>query len=149
MERAATRNHHTGRKPHRRVEPGPDSAPAPDSPEVLHALGLLRVRQKRLDEALPVLARAAELVPRNPRYSYVYGVALHSAGETSQAIDFLEAAALVNPGAGDLFLAISAIQRYLGRRLEALDAARRLLAVRPDDPAAAALVRELEKQPAL
>ncbi|TDJ17389.1 MAG: tetratricopeptide repeat protein [Deltaproteobacteria bacterium] len=121
----------------------------PDSPEVLHALGLLRVRQKRLDEALPVLARAAELVPRNPRYSYVYGIALHSAGETSQAIDFLEAAALVNPGAGDLFLAISTIQRDMGRHPDALDAARRLLAVRPDDPAAAALVRELEKRPAL
>jgi tetratricopeptide (TPR) repeat protein len=121
----------------------------PDSPDILHVLGLLQVRQKRLDEALPLLARAAELVPRNPRYSYVYGVALHSTGETSQAIEFLEAAALVNPAAGDLFLAISTIQRDMGRRPEALNAARRLLAVRPDDPVAAAMVRELEKQPKL
>jgi len=121
----------------------------PDSPEVLHALGLLKVRQKRFDEALLLLARAAELVPGNPRYSYVYGVALHSAGKTSQAIEFLEAAALLNPGAGDLFLAISTIQRDMGRRPKALDAARRMLAVRPEDPAAAALVRELEKQPEL
>ena len=121
----------------------------PDSPEVLHVLGLLKVRQKRFDEALLLLARAAELVPGNPRYSYVYGVALHSVGKTSQAIDFLEAAALLNPGAGDLFLAISTIQRDMGRRPKALDAARRMLAVRPEDPAAAALVRELEKQPEL
>ena len=121
----------------------------PDSPEILHVLGLLQVRQKRLDAALPLLARAAELVPRNPRYSYVYGVALHSAGETSQAIEFLEAAALLNPAAADLFLAISTIQRDMGRRLKALDAARRMLSVRPDVAAAAALGREVEKSPEL
>jgi Flp pilus assembly protein TadD len=116
-----------------------------ESPDLIHALGLLQVRQKRLDEAIVNLSRAVELAPENARYAYVYGVALHSAGDTEKAIRVLENAAAVNPGAGDLYLALSTIQRDMGRRKLALAAAKRLLAVRPDDRSAQALVAELDE----
>lgn len=49
---------------------------APEDANVHHALGLLLVRQKRLGEALPVLARAVELAPREERFAEVYRAAL-------------------------------------------------------------------------
>ncbi len=68
-----------------------------DVAEVHHALGLLRVRQQRLDAALPSLETAATLAPENPRFAYVYGVALHSSGRTEQALDVLRAARARHP----------------------------------------------------
>ncbi|HMJ15775.1 MAG TPA: cytochrome c3 family protein, partial [Polyangiaceae bacterium] len=50
-------------------------ARAPDSAELSHALGLLLVRGKRYREALPELARAAKLDPKNARFSYVFDAA--------------------------------------------------------------------------
>ncbi|SDX60778.1 multiheme c-type cytochrome [Marinobacter mobilis] len=64
----------------------------PDSADLNHSLGLLLVRQQRLTEAVTSLARAAELAPDNARYQYVYAVALHSAGQTAQALTVIDEA---------------------------------------------------------
>ena len=64
----------------------------PDSGDVHHALGLLLVRQKRMDEALHEIAKAAQQSPENARYAYVYGVALDSVGEHAKARTVLEQA---------------------------------------------------------
>jgi hypothetical protein len=53
--------------------------------DVYHALGLSWVRQQRLRDAIPELAKAAQLRPDVPRYAYVYGVALHEAGQVQRA----------------------------------------------------------------
>ena len=45
----------------------------------IYDLGLLKIRQKRYQEALGLLAKAAALQPDNSRYSYVYALALQSA----------------------------------------------------------------------
>jgi Flp pilus assembly protein TadD len=63
-----------------------------ESADVHHVLGLLLVRQKRNDEALAELAQAAALSPQNPRYTYVYAVALNSLGQDSKALTVLEQA---------------------------------------------------------
>ena len=52
-------------------------AVASDAAEPIHALGLLKVRQKQYPEALSLLAKAAALQPNNTNYSYVYAVALN------------------------------------------------------------------------
>ncbi len=65
---------------------------APRDPGVHHALGLALVRAKRMPEAIVELRKAAELPPDRARYDYVYGVALDSVGQTSQAIAVLAAA---------------------------------------------------------
>jgi predicted CXXCH cytochrome family protein len=71
---------------------------APTSADAQHALGLLLVRQQRLGPALDALRRATELDPANERYAYVYGVALHSGGDTRRAIEFLAGFAARRPG---------------------------------------------------
>ncbi len=64
----------------------------PGVADVHHALGLLLVRQKRMDEALAELARAAQLDRDSPRYAYVYAIALDSVGQRQQALAVLAAA---------------------------------------------------------
>lgn len=64
----------------------------PGVADVHHALGLLLVRQKRMDEALAELEKAAHLDRDSPRYAYVYAIALDSIGERKQALSTLAAA---------------------------------------------------------
>ncbi len=70
----------------------------PDNPEVHHSLGLVLVRRKQLDAAIPSLQRAAELRPERPRYVYVYAVALHTAGSDALATQVLREARERHPG---------------------------------------------------
>ena len=63
---------------------------APRDAALMHAMGLLRVRQGRLSDALPWLEDAARAAPGNPRYAYVQAVALHEAGRSRAALDVLE-----------------------------------------------------------
>jgi tetratricopeptide (TPR) repeat protein len=85
----------------------------PDQPAVRHALGLLLVRLKRLDEALIELEFAAQQQPSDPRYSYVYAVALHTAGDVTRARAVVRKASAEHPADRDLrsFLAILERQR--------------------------------------
>lgn len=116
----------------------------PQSPDLEHALGLSLVRQKRPDEALGALATAAELAPENARYSYVYAVALQSGGKLDQAIEVLEMAHRRHPRDIDTLVALATFHRDDGRPREALDYARELQQLMPDNPSVEQLVRELE-----
>ena len=49
---------------------------APGAAALHHSLGLSLVRQQRKDEALRELKRATDLEPGNPRYRYVYEIAV-------------------------------------------------------------------------
>jgi Flp pilus assembly protein TadD len=48
----------------------------PEAAALHHALGLSLVRQQRKMEALRELERATQLEPGNPRYKYVYDIAV-------------------------------------------------------------------------
>ena len=85
-----------------------------DVAEVHHALGLLRVRQRQLDTALPSLETAASLAPENPRFAYVYGVALHTAGQTEQALEVLRAASARHPHDTETSQALATFSREAG-----------------------------------
>ena len=61
-------------------------------------------------EALPLLKKAAVLQVLNVRYSYVYAVALESAGRLQDAILVLEQALQQHPDNGEL---INALVHYL------------------------------------
>ncbi len=86
---------------------------APESPVAQHAYGLLLVRQKRLQDALPYLQQAAELDPGEPRYAYVYGVALWETGHRKPAIQVLEDAWQRQPGNPELQAALQAYYQQL------------------------------------
>jgi predicted CXXCH cytochrome family protein len=115
----------------------------PESADLQHALGLSLVRQKKLDKALSALAKAADLAPDNARYSYVYAVALQSSGKLGEAIGVLETAHRRRPGDLDTLSALVTYSREDGRREEALDYARQLQRLSPDNPSVDQLVRDL------
>lgn len=70
----------------------------PQAAALYHSLGLLQVRKKDMQAALASLRRAAELAPEETRYSYVYAVALHSAGRTREARALVDQALQRTPG---------------------------------------------------
>lgn len=86
-------------------------AKVPGDPALLHAQGLLRVRQKRLPEALDLLARAARGDPANPRYAYILAVALHDGGRRAEALQALQRARARFPGDADIANAFEAYRR--------------------------------------
>ena len=112
---------------------------------VHHALGLLKVRQKRLPEALDLLQKAAALAPNQPRYAYVHGVALHSTGKVKEGLAVLEQAHQRFPGEREILTALITMHRDQGNVEQAQLYARKLLAQSPEDPQARALVAEMEK----
>ncbi len=83
----------------------------PDDPAIHLALGLLHVRMGEAVSALDDFAWAAEHGKDNPRYSYVYGIALNSRGEYEKAINVLEEARALHPYAKDILRALVAICR--------------------------------------
>lgn len=91
----------------------------PDDAALRHTLGLLMVRGDRRDLALIELAAAANLQPDNPRFVYVYGIALNSLGNPELAIDVLTDAASRFPADFDIRWGLTTTLRDLGRRDEA------------------------------
>ena len=89
-------------------------AEIPDAAAVHHALGLALIRRKRYGEAIQSLKRAVELEPGQPRYAYVYAVALQSAGQGAEARKILSAALSANPSNVDILVAL--LQDALSRK---------------------------------
>lgn len=109
-----------------------------------HALGLLLIRQKRLPEALSELADAARLGPENPRYGYVYAIALNDTGAGAQAIQALESVLARHPNDRDSLLALVSLQHSAGHSQAARVHARHLATLEPDNPEVQALLRRVE-----
>jgi tetratricopeptide (TPR) repeat protein len=114
-----------------------------DDPELHHALGLNLVRQQRAVDALPELASAATN-SSNPRYAYVYAIALNSAGHADAAITTLESSHARHPADRETMYALVTINRDLGRNAAALAWAARLATI---DPSAKLLVEQLRQTP--
>ena len=114
-----------------------------ESADLHHALGLLYIRGKRLEDALGELRRAAELGPDNPRYPYVYAVALKETGDVPGALEILADAYGRHPANRDILLALVTINRDAGNLADARSYAQALRRRYPDDRDAAALAREL------
>jgi tetratricopeptide (TPR) repeat protein len=121
-------------------------ARAGDSAELFHALGLTLVRQGRAPAAMAELARAAELAPESPRYAYVYGIALHSAGEVERARGVLDDAYRRHPGDRSLLTGLVALNRDAGDLEGALRYAVALVELIPEDPGARQLLAEIRSR---
>jgi Flp pilus assembly protein TadD len=111
-----------------------------------HALGLALVRLKRLDEALVELRRATQLAPDQPRYSYVYGVALHSVGSKSEGLAVLKESLARHPSDRDVLRALVSFSRENGDAAAALEYAQQLARITPSDPSMARLIKDLQRQ---
>lgn len=117
----------------------------PDASAPHHALGLWLVRNGRTPEALPELARAAELGAADPRYGYVYAVALSGTGDRAQALEVLQQVLAQHPYHRDSLYAIATFERDAGDLGAAKRYAEELARLEPDDPNMAALLRQLGK----
>ncbi len=115
----------------------------PADADLRHALGLLLVRQERLPDALPPLREAAELAEDQPRYAYVYALALQGAGESAQAINVLARAHERHRGNRDILVALASMHRDRGEHERARRYAEMLADRFPQDQGARALLDEL------
>jgi Flp pilus assembly protein TadD len=111
---------------------------------VHHALGLLLIRTGQKSEAMPALKRAWELQPDNPRYGYVYGIALNSFGEREKAIAILEDVSHRHPNDHQILFTLITLYRDQGNRTVALQYANRLMSLSPQDPAVQQLFQQLQ-----
>lgn len=115
----------------------------PDHADLRHALGLLLVRRQQSAEALAELAAAARLDPARPRYAYVHGVALHSAGRREEARAVWEQALARHPGDPDLLSSLANDALEAGRRGDAEHYARRLVERLPGEAGARSLLERV------
>jgi len=117
-----------------------------DSAELFYALGLTLVRQGRSPAAIAEFARAAELAPQFPRYAYVYGIALNSAGEVERARRVLDDAYRRHPGDRSLLAGLVTLSRDAGDLEVALRYAVALVELIPEDPGARQLLAEIRSR---
>jgi predicted CXXCH cytochrome family protein len=111
-----------------------------------HALGLTLVRQKRYDEALEELRKAAGDAPTQPRFAYVYAVALHSGGHSVEALTVLKDILARRPDDQNTLMAIVSYSREAGDFETALRYAEQLARIAPTDPNVTGLVADLRQQ---
>jgi tetratricopeptide (TPR) repeat protein len=107
---------------------------SPDEASYRHALGLLLVRNDNAAEGLEELRAAAELQADNPRFVYVYAVALNSLGRSADAIDYLVGMRDKFPGNFDINWVLATMLRDQGRIDESREVAEALASIYPDIP---------------
>ena len=117
----------------------------PKNGDAYEGLGLSLVRQKRMPDAMPMLANAAKLRPNVPRYAYVYGIALHQTGDVRGAITVLTRAHERHPTDRAILLALAEYQRDAGDANSAAGWARKLEELSPEDEQVRRLVQSLER----
>lgn len=115
----------------------------PNSGPVEHALGLSLIRQKRIDEALLNLAKAAVNSPEDPRFSYVLAVAQHDTGKRDDAIRTLQSALSRHPYDRDILLALASYEAELGEYEAAIEKVSLLRSLEPDRPDVAQFLSSL------
>jgi tetratricopeptide (TPR) repeat protein/cytochrome c553 len=116
---------------------------SPRSAPLHHALGLALVRQKRTDAALAELALAAKLAPEEPRFAYVYGVALYDTGKRAEAMKALQSALARHPYDRAILFALAAYERASGDVARARGRAQLLRELEPENRDYARLAAEL------
>ncbi len=94
----------------------------------------------------PVDNRAAELAPEQPRYAYVYAVALHSAGRSNEAMTALKDSLARHPDNRDTLLALIGFSREAGDPKTGLEYAAQLARIAPTDQSISKLIEDLQQQ---
>ncbi len=118
----------------------------PGNADVHHALGLLLVRQHDYTGALAELRRANQLAPDNARYAYVYAIALNSTGAVKESVELLEQTHRQHPTDAEVLVALLSIARDRGDFPAALQYAKELAVISPDDPQLRALIHALKSR---
>ena len=112
-----------------------------------HALGLLLVREQKLEEALKHFKTAADLAPDQARYQYVYGVALQSSKGTPAAVKYLQNAYTQHPADINILYALASFSYESGNTQAARQYASDLLILAPQHQGAQQLIQQLDSMP--
>ena len=105
----------------------------PDSATLHHAMGLHQIRSGERKAALTSLARAVELAPHDPRFNYVYALALDSDGRRDEAIERLERTHGIRETDQDVLRALVSMNLESGNIDAVRTYARQLHRLRPGD----------------
>ena len=120
-------------------------AALPDDAALHYALGLLLVRGQRMEQALEQLRSAYMLDEQTALFGYVYGVALDSAGASTQALDVWKQVVERHPRDRNTLQALAGGLFKQGDYQQARAIADRLAALLPGDPAIVQLKAAIEK----
>ena len=93
----------------------------PQNAAAHHALGLWQVRAHQTKAAIASLKKAVELLPTDPRFSYVLAVALAGNGEREEAIRLLEATLKARPNNASALQALSGYLHEAGQNARAAE----------------------------
>jgi len=116
----------------------------PANATLYHARGLLQTRDQTMDLALVSLKKAADLQPETVRYTYVYGVALNSTGDSAGALQVLELGHVNHPRDQEIIFMIASVYRDQGRQDKAMEWAQKLLQNNPADQNALQFIEMLK-----
>ncbi len=117
---------------------------APDSAMAQHALGLQLVRSGNYDKALSHLQLAAQQEESQPRYHYVYAVALESQGQMEKSIQSLARAVEQWPNQYDLLFTLINFMEKQGRLAETGEYISQLSRIAPASPQVKNLVARFQ-----
>jgi tetratricopeptide (TPR) repeat protein len=117
----------------------------PEDASLYFALGLLQVRDQQLEAALVALQKAAEFAPELARYTYVYGVALNSGGQSANALKVLTEGHQQHPRDQQIIFMVASIYRDQGNKQLANEWAQKLLEINPADQNATRFIELLEQ----
>jgi tetratricopeptide (TPR) repeat protein len=105
----------------------------PGNAEGNHLLGMARLAQQRLNDALTHLARAIELEPANPQYLANMGVALNAAESYERAIAVLDQAIALRPSVAGVYSNRGMAFRGLALFDEAVSSYEQAIRLKPDE----------------
>lgn len=115
----------------------------PEAADLHHALGLLLVRKGDKTAALKEFAKATKLALTDPRYGYVYAIALNSLGKQHKALSVLKAIDKQQPHNLQILSALISINRKAGDNKAALVYARKAAEALPNNKEIEQLITEL------
>lgn len=104
----------------------------PDHASALHLLGVLRVRQGRLDDAAELLGRSVAIRPSEAQAQFNFGKVLNALGRNAEASQALRTALALDANLFEAALLLGKTLDAQDRTREAADAYRIFLAARPD-----------------
>src|SRR6185312_8717471 len=96
-------------------------AAAREDYQINHLLGVLRHQQGRSAEALPLLKKARQLLPRSAPTAMCYGLALGAVGRRAEAEAALRIAVNLDPRCGEAWGNLGAHYAVEGRFPEAIN----------------------------
>jgi len=109
-----------------------------------YSLGLLLIRTGRTADALAELQAAYELDKANPRFGYVYAVALDSTGSPAGAVDVWKKVLVQHPQDREVLQALAVGLYKLGEHEQSRAVVEQLAAVLPGNFSSAQLMAEIK-----